>query len=156
MSQAPPPDDGRDSSPPQKPLASWYAQGLSDGVGDRLLMFDNSDAPSLELLRVRPELASAPGFEEALRERVQRLSRFRHPSFARVRAVENLEPDDGLAVVSNYTPGKRLSELLAPGKRTTVREGSHPAAGAGPCLAAGAERWPWSRDAESRSHRRHP
>ena len=112
MSQAPPPDDGRDSSPPQKPLASWYAQGLSDGVGDRLLMFDNSDAPSLELLRVRPELASAPGFEEALRERVQRLSRFRHPSFARVRAVENLEPDDGLAVVSNYTPGKRLSELL--------------------------------------------
>ena len=112
MSQAPPPDDGRDSSPPQKPVASWYAQGLSDGVGDRLLMFDNSDAPSLELLRVRPELASAPGFEEALRERVQRLSRFRHPSFARVRAVENLEPDDGLAVVSNYTPGKRLSELL--------------------------------------------
>ena len=112
MSQAPPPDDGRDSSPPQKPLASWYAQGLSDGVGDRLLMFDNSNAPSLELLRVRPELASAPGFEEALRERVQRLSRFRHPSFARVRSVENLEPDDGLAVVSNYTPGKRLSELL--------------------------------------------
>ena len=112
MSQAPPPDDGRDSSPPQKPLASWYAQGLSDGVGDRLLMFDNSDAPSLELLRVRPELASAPGFEEALRERVQRLSRFRHPSFARVRSVENLEPDEGLAVVSNYTPGKRLSELL--------------------------------------------
>ena len=112
MSQAPPPDDGRDSSPPQKPLASWYAQGLSDGVGDRLLMFDNSDAPSLELLRVRPELASAPGFEEALRERVQRLRGFRHPSFARVRAVENLEPDEGLAVVSNYTPGKRLSELL--------------------------------------------
>jgi hypothetical protein len=85
---------------------------LSDGVGDRLLMFDNSDAPSLELLRVRPELASAPGFEEALRERVQRLSRFRHPSFARVRSVENLEPDEGLAVVSNYTPGKRLSEVL--------------------------------------------
>ena len=112
MSQAPPPDDGRDSSPPQKPLASWYAQGLSDGVGDRLLMFDNSDAPSLELLRVRPELASAPGFEEALRERVQRLRGFRHPSFARVRSVENLEPDEGLAVVSNYTPGKRLSELL--------------------------------------------
>ena len=112
MSQAPPPDDGRDSSPPQKPLASWYAQGLSDGVGDRLLMFDNSNAPSLELLRVRPELASAPGFEEALRERVHRLSRFRHPSFARVRSVENLEPDEGLAVVSNYTPGKRLSEVL--------------------------------------------
>jgi hypothetical protein len=112
MSQAQPPDDGSESSPPQKPLASWYAQGLSDGLGDRLLMFDNSSAPSLELLRVRPELASTPGFEEALRERVQRLSRFRHPSFARVRAVEHLEPDEGLAVISNYTPGKRLSEVL--------------------------------------------
>jgi hypothetical protein len=112
MSQAPPPGDGSDSTPPQKPLASWYAQGLSDGLGDRLLMFDNSSAPSLELLRLRPELSSAPGFEEALRERVQSLSRFRHPSFARVRAVEHLEPDEGLAVISNYTPGKRLSELL--------------------------------------------
>jgi PEGA domain len=112
MSQPQPPDKGDDSPPPQKPLASWYAQGLSDGVGDRLLMFDNSDAPSLELLRVRPELAVAPGFEEALRERVQNLSGFRHPSFARVRAVENLEPDDSLAVISNYTPGKRLSEVL--------------------------------------------
>jgi hypothetical protein len=112
MSQPQPPGDGGDSPPPQKPLASWYAQGLSDGVGDRLLMFDNSNAPSLELLRVHPELASAPGFEEALRERVQNLSRFRHPSFARVRAVEQLEPDEGLAVISNYTPGKRLSEVL--------------------------------------------
>ena len=50
---------------PQKPLASWYTQGLSDGLGDRLLMFDNSDAPSLELLRFHPHLAQVPGFETA-------------------------------------------------------------------------------------------
>jgi hypothetical protein len=95
-----------------KPLASWYAQGLSDGLGDRLLMFDNSDAPSLELLRFRPELAQVPGFETALRDQVHRLDRFRHPAFARVRSVQRLEPDDDLALISNCTPGKRLSEVL--------------------------------------------
>jgi hypothetical protein len=58
---------------------------MSDGIGDRLLMFDNSNAPSLELLRFRPELADAPGFEAALREQVQRIGRFQHPAFARVR-----------------------------------------------------------------------
>lgn len=105
-------DDGGVAAPPPKPLASWYAPGLSDGLGDRLLMFDNSTAPSLELLRFRPELAQAPGFESALRERVQRLARFTHPAFARVRSVQRLEPDDDLALISNCTPGKRLSEVL--------------------------------------------
>lgn len=104
-------DDAGPSSPP-KPLASWYAQGLSDGLGDRLLMFDNSGAPSLELLRFRPEFAEVPGFETALRERVHRLGQFRHPAFARVRAVQRLEPDNDLALVSNCTEGKRLSEVL--------------------------------------------
>lgn len=97
---------------PQQPLASWYAQGMSDGLGDRLLMFDNSEAPSLELLRFRQDLAQAPGFETALREQVRRLARFEHPAFARVRAVQRLEPDDDLALISNHTPGKRLSEVL--------------------------------------------
>ncbi|HJR58367.1 MAG TPA: PEGA domain-containing protein [Vicinamibacterales bacterium] len=97
---------------PAKPVASWYAQGLSDGLGDRLLMFDNSDAPSLELLRFRPDLAEIPGFETALRDQVLRLGRFRHPAFARARSVQRLEPDDDLALISNCTPGKRLSELL--------------------------------------------
>jgi hypothetical protein len=93
-------------------LASWYAQGLSDGLGDRLLMFDNSDAPSLELLRFRPDLGDDAGFEGALRERVQRLGQFRHPAFAPIRSVKRLEPDDDLALISNFTPGKRLSEVL--------------------------------------------
>ena len=95
-----------------KPLASWYAQGLSDGLGDRLLMFDNSTAPSLELLRFRPDLADIPGFEAALREQVRRLDQFRHQAFVRIRAVQRLEPDDDLALISNCTPGKRLSEVL--------------------------------------------
>ena len=100
------------ASTPVQPLASWYAQGLADGLGDRLLMFDNSEAPSLELLRFHQELAQAPGFEAALREQVRRLARFEHPAFARVRSVQRLEPDDDLALISNYTDGKRLSEVL--------------------------------------------
>ena len=75
-------------------------------------MFDNSGAPSLELLRFHPHLAQTPGFENALRERVQRLGDFRHAAFAQVRSVKRLDPDDDLALVSNCTPGKRLSEVL--------------------------------------------
>jgi PEGA domain len=106
-------DGPRGGSSPQERLATWYSQGLSDGLGDRLLMFDNSSAPSLELLRFRPDLTARPGFEVALRERVRRLSYFRHDAFARVRAVEYLGDRDGLALISNFTPGKRLSEVLS-------------------------------------------
>nr|MBA2304848.1 hypothetical protein [Acidobacteriota bacterium] len=105
-------DDTDAPSSPLKARASWYAQGLSDGLGDRLLMFDNSAAPSLELLRFRPDFAQVQGFETALRERVQRLGHFRHPAFARVRSVQRLEPDEDLALISNCTPGKRLSDVL--------------------------------------------
>jgi len=96
----------------QEPLASWYTQGLSDGLGDRLLMFDNTNAPSWELLRFRPEFAAALGFERALRDRVEQLGHFRHPLFTQVRAVEELGFGDGLALVATYAPGRRLSEAL--------------------------------------------
>jgi len=107
-------------------VASWYTEGRSDGVGDRLLMFDNSGATSLELLRFRPELAAAAGFEDALRDRVAMLRGFAHPSFPRVRAVEQLE--GGLALVSTFTDGKRLSEFL---RTERGRTGIHPTFAAG-------------------------
>src|SRR6266568_2581345 len=91
---------GVDSSRP--PLASWYTEGSSDGIGDRLLMFDNAGTPSLELLRFRPQLAAAIGFEDALRQRVDRLQQFEHPAFPNVRAVDQLE-SGGLALVSTFT-----------------------------------------------------
>src|SRR5262245_9082071 len=108
-----------DSSPG---LASWYTPGRSDGFGDRLLMFDNTDAVSLELLRFKRELAVSPGFDYALREAVERLSRFRHASFADIRAVVYLNEHD-LTLVSVHMPGQRLSELPT-GK---LRKGLHPA-----------------------------
>ena len=97
-------------------LASWYAPGWSDRIGDRLLMFDNTSAPSLELLRFKALLAAAPGFERALRERVEMLRGLRHPSFSEIRAVESLDGGDGLALVSNHVAGKRLAEILREAK----------------------------------------
>jgi hypothetical protein len=109
---------------PPAPIASWYTHGVSDRLGDRLLMFDNTAAASLELLRFRPDLASAPGFERALRHSVARLATFRHPSFSQVRSVQYLDGDDGLALVSAQVPGKRLSTMFHGPER---RSGMHPA-----------------------------
>jgi hypothetical protein len=93
-------------------LTTWYAQGHSDALGDRLLMFDNTSAPSWEILRFKPELAADARFETELRQRVGQLSSFRHPAFPVVRPINELELDEGLAVVSTYTSGVSLSEGL--------------------------------------------
>lgn len=106
---------------PRPGLASWYTPGRTDAFGDRLLMFDNTDTVSLELLRFRRELATAAGFENALRDRVEQLASFRHPSFPIVRAVVHLDDLD-LTLVSTHIPGQRLSELPA-----KLRKGLHPA-----------------------------
>ena len=67
---------------------------------------------SLELLRFKREFGDAPAFEKALRERVELLTHFHHPSVAAVRGVERLDDGEGLVVVSKLTPGRRLSDLL--------------------------------------------
>ena len=106
-------DDAAASSSGTRPgLASWYTPGLSDGLGDRLLMFDNSTASPLELLRFKKEFSSEPAFEAALHQRFQQLNRLSHPSIGRLRAVKWLEAGEGLALVSNQIPGRRLSEIL--------------------------------------------
>jgi hypothetical protein len=89
-----------------------YTPGLSDPLGDRLLTFDNSTASSLELLRFKKTLSDSPGFEVALRKRVEEFSKFRHPAIAAVRGVEWLSEGNGLALVSIHTAGRRLSEIL--------------------------------------------
>ena len=93
-------------------LTTWYAQGPSDGFGDRLLMFDNTSAPSWEILRFTPALSQDPRFETALRHRVERLSTFHHPAFPLVRSIRELGHESGVAVVSTYVSGVRLSNAL--------------------------------------------
>jgi PEGA domain len=95
-----------------KRLTTWYAQGQSDGFGDRLLMFDNTNAPSWEILRFKPILAREPRFDAALRERVEQLAGFQLDAFPLVRPIKRLGHDDGLAVVSTYSGGASLSEAL--------------------------------------------
>jgi hypothetical protein len=93
-------------------LTTWYAQGHSDGLGDRLLMFDNTSAPSWEILRFKPELAADARFETELRHRVEQLGTFRHAAFPIVRPISELDLDQELAVVSTYVSGVCLSEGL--------------------------------------------
>jgi hypothetical protein len=102
------PEDG-----PEKRLTTWYAQGHSDGLGDRLLMFDNTSAPSWEILRFKRTLAGDARFEAAVRQRVERLSTFHHPAFPLVRPIEALGQEDGLAVVSTYVAGAPLADALS-------------------------------------------
>src|SRR6185503_3388374 len=102
-----PPEPGND-----KRLTTWYAQGQSDGFGDRLLMFDNTNAPSWEILRFKPILAREPRFDAALRGRVEQLAAFQHDAFPLVRPIKRLGHDDGLAVVSTYSGVAALSEAL--------------------------------------------
>src|SRR5678815_2558443 len=103
------------STPPAEPrrgVASWYTPGLSDGLGDRLLMFDNTSASSLEMLRFKPAFGDHREFERTLRNRTRQLERFTHASIAPVRAVEWLSAEEGLALISNHVEGRRLSEVL--------------------------------------------
>jgi serine/threonine protein kinase len=79
-----------------------------DGLGER--QRHQGEGGSAEWLCLPPELASAPSFEFALRERVSRLASFRHPAFGMVRGVERAAK--GLVLVSDHTPGVRLSALL--------------------------------------------
>ncbi|HEY9466979.1 MAG TPA: PEGA domain-containing protein [Vicinamibacterales bacterium] len=97
---------------PDKRLTTWYAQGQSDGFGDRLLMFDNTNAPSWEILRFKPILAREARFDAALRERVEQLTSFQHDAFPLVRPIKRLGHEDGLAVVSTYSGGAPLAEAL--------------------------------------------
>ncbi len=99
---------------PAPGLFAWYAQGFSDALGDRLLLFDNTEQSALELLRLHSRLFDYPAFERAVREQTRHLAALDDLSFARVWRVERLpEPGGGIALVSTHAQGSRLSEILA-------------------------------------------
>jgi hypothetical protein len=95
------------------PLSSPATAAFVDGLGERRQIVDPTGNETIELLCLRTELAAVPSFEFALRERVSRLASFRHASYGRVRSVERLaDRETALAVVSDYTEGDRLSDML--------------------------------------------
>jgi len=87
---------------------------FSDGLGDRRdAVAGPGEHDAVEILSLRSELTEVPAFEFALRERAGRLAGFRHAYFGRVRSVDRLsDATSTLAVISDRTPGIRLSHLL--------------------------------------------
>jgi serine/threonine protein kinase len=87
-----------------------------DGLGERFLLADNYGRPVRESLLVRAELAAVPAFEYALNLRITELEHFQHPSFVRIHAMTRTAGRlPRLSLVSDYVPGRRLSEILMPG-----------------------------------------
>jgi hypothetical protein len=82
--------------------------GSVDGLGERWTTAETADA--LELLRFRAEVATAPGFEEALRARVGALTAFTDPAFAPVREV--VQDGEYLTLVTSRVAGQKLPEVL--------------------------------------------
>jgi hypothetical protein len=87
---------------------------FSDGLGERRsAVAGPGENDAVDILSLRSELTEVPAFEFALRERAGRLSGFRHAYFGRVRSVDRLsDAKSTLAVISDRTPGIRLSDLL--------------------------------------------
>jgi hypothetical protein len=87
---------------------------FEDGFGERHQVLERGRNELVEILCLRAALTAVPSFEFALRERVSHLAPFRHGCYARVRSVERLSTTAStLALVSDATPGVRLSDLLA-------------------------------------------
>ncbi len=104
--------------PPKSPAT---VAPFSDALGYRVLGFDKKSGDRLEMLRLRPQLASSPAFEAAARERQRRLADFRHAAYARVRQIDRPAGQNAaLAIVSNYADGQRLSELLRSAQSSAV------------------------------------
>jgi hypothetical protein len=95
--------------------------GFRDHLGERVIVPQQSGA-LLEFLHFCDPLATAPFFAQALKDRVARLSNFRHSSYCRVRRVQNVVERDGRpALVSAHVAGQRLAEVLDVAARTDLK-----------------------------------
>lgn len=85
---------------------------VADGFGSRSIGVDAETGDEVELLEFAPELVEHTGFVTALGERVARLASVRHASYVHLRRLDR-PAADRLLLVSDITPGWRLSEMLA-------------------------------------------
>lgn len=93
---------------------------MTDGFGRRVTSTDAASGEPVECLEISPGLAAHAGFATALTERVARLAEVRHANYVRVRRLDRPGPNQ-LVVVSDQTPGPRLSDLLEYSQRTGTR-----------------------------------
>lgn len=85
---------------------------VADGFGQRTHGVDPDAGDEVEFLELPAEWVEHTGFVKALGERVVRISTVRHASYAHLRRLDRPSADR-LLLVSDLTPGWRLSELLA-------------------------------------------
>jgi PEGA domain len=82
-----------------------------DGFGPRTNGIDPETGDEIERLDLAPLLVEHSAFVTTLAERVARLAAVRHASYVHLRRLDR--PDaDRLELISDFTPGWRLSELL--------------------------------------------
>lgn len=93
---------------------------MTDGFGRRVASTDAASGEPVECLELLPGLAAHTGFATALTDRVARLADVRHANYVRVRRLDRLGPNQ-LVVVSDQTPGPRLSDLLEYSQRTSTK-----------------------------------
>ena len=94
---------------------------FADRLGERFVVAQPSGA-LLEFLVFHPGLSSAPSFESSVKARLKRLSNFRHASYARATRLQR-DPVRGnrLTLVSGYTAGRRVSDLLGLARRGKIQ-----------------------------------
>ncbi len=93
---------------------------MTDGFGRRVPATDGTSGDPVEHLVVAPALVSHTGFASALADRVGRLADVRHASYVRVRRLDR-PAANALVVVSDATPGPRLSDLLELARKAEER-----------------------------------
>jgi hypothetical protein len=82
-----------------------------DGLGTRWLGIDSESAEPIEILAFSSEFVQAQEFAAAVGERVARLARVRHTSYARARRLDR-PSEDSLLLVSSHVAGWRLADVL--------------------------------------------
>jgi len=96
---------------PSAPLVNAPVTTEIDGFGRRTNGIDSETGDEVELLDLAPQLVEHAGFVTAVGERVARFASVRHASYAHLRRLDR-PAADRLELVSEFTPGWRLSELL--------------------------------------------
>ncbi len=96
------------------------AMAAVDGFGLRRNGTDSETGEPIELLDLATPLVEHSGFVTTLGERVARFAAVRHASYVHLRRLDRPSADR-LELVSDYTPGWRLSELLDESSSANLR-----------------------------------
>ena len=90
-----------------------------DGFGLRTKGIDAETGDEVDLLDLAPQLVEHASFVATAGERVARFAAVRHASYVHLRRLDR-PAADRLQLVSDYTPGWRLSELLAESSASNI------------------------------------